>query len=250
MMQSLVLFGSLALALGAGVAAAADKDMKSPAVPAPSVKPGILRKGPKRFAAIGTAKSKGTKVFSLTGKVLNTGLIKVPMGTTSPAALGIKGGTADKDVKKPEASERKAVKGTLIQIDGNKDRTSKIKAGAIPTRILIEWTYPTASRLHGHGSVTSSNPAVVGALGVSRLVKANCRHGHGLAALFVAKGKGEATLTFLVRRGKDTVKITSHVHVKGKSGDSDEDEDEKEEGKSLPKGKAKILPKDKAKTSP
>lgn len=44
--------------------------------------PWILRHGAAAFAAIGTATSKGTKVFSLTGKVRRTGLIEVPMGTT------------------------------------------------------------------------------------------------------------------------------------------------------------------------
>ncbi len=44
--------------------------------------PGIVRKGAAWFAGIGTEKSKGTKVFSLTGKVRNAGLIEVPMGTT------------------------------------------------------------------------------------------------------------------------------------------------------------------------
>jgi bidirectional [NiFe] hydrogenase diaphorase subunit len=43
--------------------------------------PGIIRRGAEWFAAIGTAKSKGTKVFSLTGKVRNTGLVEVPLGT-------------------------------------------------------------------------------------------------------------------------------------------------------------------------
>jgi len=42
----------------------------------------IIRKGADWFANIGTEKSKGTKVFSLAGKVNNTGLIEVPMGTT------------------------------------------------------------------------------------------------------------------------------------------------------------------------
>lgn len=42
----------------------------------------IIRHGASWFAAIGTAKSKGTKVFALAGKVANTGLIEVPMGTT------------------------------------------------------------------------------------------------------------------------------------------------------------------------
>jgi NADH-quinone oxidoreductase subunit F len=44
--------------------------------------PWILRKGPKLFAALGTEKSKGTKVFSLAGKINRGGLIEVPMGIT------------------------------------------------------------------------------------------------------------------------------------------------------------------------
>lgn len=43
--------------------------------------PGIIRNGADWFASIGTAKSKGTKVFCLTGKVVNTGLVEVPLGT-------------------------------------------------------------------------------------------------------------------------------------------------------------------------
>jgi bidirectional [NiFe] hydrogenase diaphorase subunit len=44
--------------------------------------PTIIRKGADWFSNIGTESSKGTKVFSLAGKVCNTGLIEVPMGTT------------------------------------------------------------------------------------------------------------------------------------------------------------------------
>ncbi len=44
--------------------------------------PWILRHGAEAFAAIGTATSKGTKVFALAGKVRRTGLIEVPMGIT------------------------------------------------------------------------------------------------------------------------------------------------------------------------
>ena len=44
--------------------------------------PWIMRNGPEKFAAIGTAKSKGTKVFALAGKIQRGGLIEVPMGTT------------------------------------------------------------------------------------------------------------------------------------------------------------------------
>jgi len=40
----------------------------------------IIREGADWYASIGTEKSKGTKVFALTGKVRNTGLIEVPMG--------------------------------------------------------------------------------------------------------------------------------------------------------------------------
>jgi bidirectional [NiFe] hydrogenase diaphorase subunit len=42
----------------------------------------ILRKGAEWYAAIGTEKSKGTKVFALTGKITNTGLVEIPMGMT------------------------------------------------------------------------------------------------------------------------------------------------------------------------
>ena len=44
--------------------------------------PDIIAKGAEWFASVGTEKSKGTKVFSLTGKVRNSGLIEVPMGIT------------------------------------------------------------------------------------------------------------------------------------------------------------------------
>ena len=44
--------------------------------------PAIVLKGAEWFAAIGTEKSKGTKVFALAGKINNIGLIEVPMGTT------------------------------------------------------------------------------------------------------------------------------------------------------------------------
>lgn len=44
--------------------------------------PEIINKGSQWFKAIGTDNGKGTKVFSLVGKVKNTGLVEVPMGTT------------------------------------------------------------------------------------------------------------------------------------------------------------------------
>ncbi len=59
--------------------------------------PVIITKGADWFAKIGTETSKGTKVFALTGKVNNSGLVEVPMGTTLREIIfdiggGIKGG--------------------------------------------------------------------------------------------------------------------------------------------------------------
>ena len=42
----------------------------------------IILNGPEWFNSMGTEKSKGTKVFALGGKIVNTGLVEVPMGTT------------------------------------------------------------------------------------------------------------------------------------------------------------------------
>ena len=44
--------------------------------------PWIIKNGGKAYAAIGTEKSKGTKVFALAGDVVNTGLVEVPMGSS------------------------------------------------------------------------------------------------------------------------------------------------------------------------
>ncbi len=44
--------------------------------------PQIIVNGPEWFASMGTEKSKGTKVFALGGKINNTGLVEIPMGTT------------------------------------------------------------------------------------------------------------------------------------------------------------------------
>lgn len=43
--------------------------------------PQIILNGPEWFAGMGTEKSKGTKVFALGGKINNTGLVEIPMGT-------------------------------------------------------------------------------------------------------------------------------------------------------------------------
>lgn len=42
----------------------------------------IILNGPEWFSSVGTEKSKGTKVFALGGKIKNTGLVEIPMGTT------------------------------------------------------------------------------------------------------------------------------------------------------------------------
>ncbi len=57
----------------------------------------IILKGAQWFSSIGSEKSKGTKVFALAGKVKNTGLVEVPMGTTIRQLIyGPGGGMADK----------------------------------------------------------------------------------------------------------------------------------------------------------
>jgi NADH-quinone oxidoreductase subunit F len=58
--------------------------------------PKIVLKGPKWFSSIGTRTSKGTKIFSLVGKVKNTGLVEVPMGITlREVVFDIGGGILD-----------------------------------------------------------------------------------------------------------------------------------------------------------
>ncbi len=52
----------------------------------------IIREGSDWYSSIGTETSKGTKVFALTGKVSNTGLIEVPMGTTVRQIVAEMGG--------------------------------------------------------------------------------------------------------------------------------------------------------------
>ncbi|MEL7034010.1 MAG: NuoF family protein [Cyanobacteria bacterium J06592_8] len=60
----------------------------------------IISKGADWFASIGTEKSKGTKIFSLTGKIRNTGLIEVPMGISLREIVEeMGGGVPDGEVK-------------------------------------------------------------------------------------------------------------------------------------------------------
>jgi NADH:ubiquinone oxidoreductase subunit F (NADH-binding)/(2Fe-2S) ferredoxin/ferredoxin len=66
--------------------------------------PQIILRGAHWFSLIGTKKSKGTKIFSLVGKINNTGLVEVPMGITLKEIIydiggGIPGGKAFKAVQ-------------------------------------------------------------------------------------------------------------------------------------------------------
>ena len=80
--------------------------------------PVILQKGSEWFASMGTKHSKGTKVFSLVGKVKNTGLVEVPMGISlREIVFDIGGGV-------PKKKEFKAV------------QTGGPSGGCIPERYL------------------------------------------------------------------------------------------------------------------
>ena len=63
----------------------------------------IINRGPEWYAGYGSERSKGTKVFALTGKIRNTGLIEVPMGITIREIVEDLGGGA------PEGAKLKAV---------------------------------------------------------------------------------------------------------------------------------------------
>ena len=63
----------------------------------------FIARGAEWFAGIGTEKSKGTKVFALAGKIKNTGLIEVPMGTPLRDIVEEMGGGA------PDGGQIKAV---------------------------------------------------------------------------------------------------------------------------------------------
>jgi NADH-quinone oxidoreductase subunit F len=95
--------------------------------------PYIIRKGAQWFASFGTDKSKGTKVFALTGKVKNTGLIEVPMGITlKEIVYDIGGGTAKNRTLK--AVQTGGPSGGCIpaeMVDINVDFESLAKVGSI-----------------------------------------------------------------------------------------------------------------------
>ena len=101
----------------------------------------ILREGAEAFASMGTAGSKGTKVFALTGKIQNTGLVEVPMGITLREIIEEIGGGIQNG-KKYKA----------VQIGGP-------SGGCIPARHLdIQIDYET---LKGVGAMMGSGGLVV-----------------------------------------------------------------------------------------
>lgn len=95
--------------------------------------PPIIRKGAQWFASYGTEKSKGTKVFALTGKVKNTGLIEVPMGITLREIIYDIGGGIVND-KALKAVQTGGPSGGCIpaeQLDIKVDYESLAKVGSI-----------------------------------------------------------------------------------------------------------------------
>jgi bidirectional [NiFe] hydrogenase diaphorase subunit len=103
--------------------------------------PTILRRGADWFAALGTEKSKGTKVFCLTGKVVNTGLVEVPLGTPLRRIVEDIGGGA------PGGGTIKAV------------QTGGPSGGCIPAELLdTPVDYESLARL---GSIMGSGGMIV-----------------------------------------------------------------------------------------
>ncbi len=101
----------------------------------------IIQKGAEWFAGIGTDKSKGTKVFALAGKITNTGLIEVPMGTSMRTIVADMGGGA------PDGNSVKAV------------QTGGPSGGCIPAEHLdTPVDYESLSRL---GSIMGSGGMIV-----------------------------------------------------------------------------------------
>jgi NADH-quinone oxidoreductase subunit F len=95
--------------------------------------PLILNKGADWYAQIGTKKSKGTKIFSLVGKINNTGLVEVPMGITLKEIIYEIGGGI-KDGKKFKAVQTGGPSGGCIpahMLDLTIDFDTLTKAGSM-----------------------------------------------------------------------------------------------------------------------
>jgi bidirectional [NiFe] hydrogenase diaphorase subunit len=94
--------------------------------------PGIIRRGADWFAAIGTEKSKGTKVFSVTGKVKYTGLVEVPLGTPLRTIVeDIGGGVPNGTIKAVQTGGPSGGCIPAAQLDTPVDYESLIRLGSI-----------------------------------------------------------------------------------------------------------------------
>ncbi len=103
--------------------------------------PVIIERGAEWFSSIGTEKSKGTAVFALTGKIANSGLVEVPMGTPlNDVIYDIGGGI-------PRGKKLKAV------------LTGGPSGGCIPTRLID--TPVDYEKLASLGSIMGSGGMVV-----------------------------------------------------------------------------------------
>ncbi len=94
----------------------------------------IINKGASWYASIGTENSKGTKVFALAGKIKNTGLVEVPMGTTLREIIYGAGGGMKNDKKTLKAVQIGGPSGGCIPadlIDTQVDYESITQTGAI-----------------------------------------------------------------------------------------------------------------------
>jgi NADH:ubiquinone oxidoreductase subunit F (NADH-binding)/Pyruvate/2-oxoacid:ferredoxin oxidoreductase delta subunit/(2Fe-2S) ferredoxin len=95
--------------------------------------PYIIRKGAGWYASFGTERSKGTKVFALTGKIKNTGLIEVPMGISMREIINEIGGGTENG-KRLKAVQTGGPSGGCIpasMLDLNVDYESLAKVGSI-----------------------------------------------------------------------------------------------------------------------
>ncbi len=94
----------------------------------------IMRNGASWYAGIGTEKSSGTKVFSLTGAVKNTGMIEVPMGITLREIIHDIGGGMERRNRKLKAVQTGGPTGGCIpasHIDMRVDYESLVSIGSI-----------------------------------------------------------------------------------------------------------------------
>ncbi len=96
--------------------------------------PAIINKGAKWFSSIGTEKSKGTKVFALTGKIKNSGLIEVPMGISLKEIIYDIGGGMEKKDRTLKAVQTGGPSGGCIpasHIEMNVDYESLAEIGSM-----------------------------------------------------------------------------------------------------------------------